>query len=248
MRHEVKHIIQSGLRRLGYELRRVPPASGAGSTAPPAAPDWPWSWIRATRTIGTVIDIGANDGRYADFLAGYFKPSSLYVFEPLPACLPALRALADSFPDVHIFNVALADRAGRAELYENSYPPSTSLYRVAEAMRREFPYAAGETPTDVEVARLDDLVDVKQLARDIFVKIDVQGAEAQVIRGGRAVFAASAFVLIEMTFVSMYQGQPLFDEVHALLGELGLRLAGMKNQICSTTTGEPLFAHCLYVR
>ena len=33
-----------------------------------------------------------------------------------------------------------------------------------------------------------------------------------------------------------------------LLGELGLRLAGMKNQICSTTTGEPLFAHCLYVR
>jgi FkbM family methyltransferase len=245
MKQRVKHVIQTGLRRFGYELRRVSPSTDS-LVAPPG--DWPWGWIRTTHDIGTVIDIGANDGRFAEFLARYFKPSSLYVFEPLRSCLPALQALAADLPNVRVFNLALSDRSGTAPLYENSYPPSTSLFRVGETMRREFPYTAGETPTVVELAQLDDLVDVERLDREILLKVDVQGAEAEVIRGGRAVFAASACVLIEMTFVSMYRGQPLFEDVHDLLHGLGLRLAGVRNQICSTGSGEPLFAHCLYVR
>jgi FkbM family methyltransferase len=245
--HQVKHVIQTGLRQVGYELRRVPSAPTARDPATPP-PDWPWGWIRATRSIGTIIDIGANDGRFADFLARYFKPASVYVFEPLRSCLPALEALAADLPNVRVFNLALSDRSGTAPLYENSYPPSTSLYRVGETMRREFPFAAGETATVVDLARLDDVVDPALLDRDIFLKVDVQGAEAEVIRGGREVFGASACVLIEMTFISMYHGQPLFEEVHDLLHGLGLRLAGVRNQICSTRSGEPLFAHCLYVR
>ena len=76
----------------------------------------------------------------------------------------------------------------------------------------------------------------------------VQGVEDRVIRGGRAVFSAAKIVLIEMSFTAMYDGQPLFEEVHTLLEECGLRLAGFKNQIDSVETGQPLFAHCFYRR
>ena len=100
----------------------------------------------------------------------------------------------------------------------------------------------------MRVARLDDVLDSEQLERDILVKVDVQGVEDRVIRGGRSVFAAARYVLIEMSFVPMYDNQPLFEEVHRQLEELGLRLAGFKDQIGNAETGQPLFAHCLYHR
>ena len=55
-------------------------------------------------------------------------------------------------------------------------------------------------------------------------------------------------VLIEMSFVPFYDEQPLFEEVHCLLEDCGLRLAGFKNQINDPSSGRPLFAHCLYRR
>jgi len=64
----------------------------------------------------------------------------------------------------------------------------------------------------------------------------------------KAVFSAAKIVLVEMSFVPIYQGQPLFEEVHRLLERCGLRLAGFKNQIEQPQTGQPLFAHCLYHR
>ena len=92
------------------------------------------------------------------------------------------------------------------------------------------------------------MLPVDTLERDIMIKIDVQGAEDRVIRGGRAVFSAAKIVLIEMSFVPFYDEQPLFEEVHGLLEACGLRLAGFKNQINDPGSGRPLFAHCLYRR
>ena len=100
----------------------------------------------------------------------------------------------------------------------------------------------------VTVARLDDILPADSIEPDVMIKIDVQGAEDRVIRGGRAVFSRASIVLIEMSFVPFYEGQPLFEEVHRLLVDCGLRLAGIKNQINDPASGRPLFAHCLYHR
>jgi hypothetical protein len=98
------------------------------------------------------------------------------------------------------------------------------------------------------VARLDDVLDVNALKGDILIKIDVQGVEDRVIRGGRAIFSTAALVLVEMSFVHMYEQQPIFDEINDLLRECGLQLAGVKNQIEDPATGQPLFVHCFYRR
>jgi FkbM family methyltransferase len=242
----LKRIIKRSLTGLGYEIRRMPVAA----PSPPRRPqdDWPWPWLRTTWTIRTIVDIGANNGEFAQFLANFFAPAATYAFEPLPSCVPELRAKAESIANFHIFNVALSDRPGVATFYENSYPPSSSFLRVGRIHKREFPQTSSETAISVPLARLDDLVDGRHLDREILVKVDVQGVEDQVIRGGREVFAAARCVVVEMSFVEMYERQPLFEEVHALLADLGLRLAGVKDQVFASSSGRPLFAHCVYVR
>ena len=100
----------------------------------------------------------------------------------------------------------------------------------------------------MEVRPVDSLIRTTDLPRNILVKIDVQGMEDQVLRGGRELFAATHMVLVEMCFAAFYNGQPLFEEIHEILIQMGFRHGGMRNQILSPRTGQPLFCHAIYIR
>ena len=242
LRRRLFKIAQRRLRRFGYSLV-VAPSRGDG------APVWDvWDWVRDTTNVRTLVDIGANDGAHSEYLSGFFRPGAVHVFEPLTACQPSLAALKARLPNVTVHPVALAEAPGEATFFENGYAPASSLLRVSDISRQVFPETERETTVTVPLARLDDVLPVDTLEHDIMVKIDVQGAEDRVIKGGRAVFSAAKIVLVEMAFVPIYDGQPLFEEVHHLLEGCGLRLAGFKNQIDQPATGQPLFAHCLYHR
>ena len=206
-----------------------------------------WTWLRQTYSIKTVIDIGANDGQFARFLARNFNAEETYVFEPLTSYIPALESQASSIPNLKIFNVALSDYQGNERFYQNSYKPASSLLRVNDLSKKEFSQTSEETETTVQIALLDNLLESENLKQNIFIKIDVQGVEDKVIKGGEKIFSLAKCVLIEMSFVPLYEKQSLFEEVHSLLVNLGYRFAGIKNQIISSQ-GQPIFAHCLYLR
>ena len=242
LRRRAFKIAQRGLRAYGLSLVAAPSRTVGG-------PDWDvWDWVKQTVQIRTLIDIGANDGAYAEYLNDFFKPSVVHAFEPLAASHVQLAELSARMPHLTVHPLALAEEPGEATFFRNEYGPASSLLPVSEHSRRIFPETQRETVVKVAVARLDDVLPVETLERDILIKIDVQGAEDRVIRGGTKVFSAASVVLIEMSFVPFYVEQPLFEEVHGLLEACGLRLAGFKNQINDPGNGRPLFAHCLYRR
>lgn len=218
-------------------------------TPPPPRPALDvWVWVRNTLSVKTVIDIGANTGDYAEFLNDFFRPAVVYAFEPLASCQPRLQALKERIGHMQVFQVALDDHEGEETFWENDYGPSSSLLHVSDIHKQAFPHTENESQATVKVTRLDDVLDASTLGRDVLIKIDVQGVEDRVIRGGRAVFGVAEMVLIEMSFLQMYEQQPIFDEINDLLRECGLRLAGLKNQIEDPATGQPLFVHCFYRR
>lgn len=236
-----KRIIRRVLNRLGYEVRRVNrPLEGS-------SPDI-WTWLRTSSGIRTVIDVGANNGEFAEYLSSYFDAVRTVAIEPLPGCAEQIRQREKAIRNLTVFECAVSDHEGRATLFENAYAPASSLLPVSRISTDEFPQTAGrQREVEVAVRRLDDLVDPVNLEGTVLIKLDVQGLEDKVIRGGEKVFRAAKFVLVEMSFVPMYDGQPLFEEVHALLVDMGFRFAGIKNQVDSPATGQPLFMHCLYV-
>lgn len=220
----------------------------SSSSAPATPPKDLWTWLATLRPMSALIDIGANDGAFGEFLGTFLQVDRAYCFEPQPALQAQIVERMKKVPRCRVFPVALSDQNGEAEFFLNSNHPSSSLLHVSEHSVREFPQTAGEAATRVPLARLDDLLTDEDLAGEVFLKIDVQGAEDRVIRGGQRVFSRVRWVLIEMSFVPFYDDQPLFEEVHDQLAKLGFRFVGMKNQIDSPRTGQPLFAHCLYRR
>ncbi|MDP3425948.1 MAG: FkbM family methyltransferase [Humidesulfovibrio sp.] len=196
----------------------------------------------------TILDVGANNGDYAAHLLRMFPLARLHAFEPLPDAYGELAAKAARDERITPYNVALSDVKGQVEFHRSSYGPSSSLLGMGLIHKELAPKTAGDQVIMVESRSLDDMVAGRDLEAEIFLKLDVQGYEDQVLRGGKAVLARTALVQVEVSFCELYNGQAGFDAVHGLLREGGLEFRGFKSQLCSPDDGTPLQAHAFYIR
>ena len=78
----------------------------------------------------------------------------------------------------------------------------------------------GTVKSQVPVAtrKLDEIAEIAHLD---FLKMDVQGAEREVLAHGRAKLKEAVVIQTEVSFVPLYQGQPVFGEIDLALRELG---------------------------
>jgi FkbM family methyltransferase len=107
----------------------------------------------------------------------------VYSYEPHPANAAVLRKLAQARPRVHFRPVAVSDEAGRAELL---VPKLRSRFITALASIAHDFEGVGVERVEVPTVRLDDEIGTG-LEID-FVKIDVEGHELFVLRGGASMF------------------------------------------------------------
>lgn len=198
------------------------------------------SWLKCRHRFRTLIDVGANSGEFGQHLATVLGIEKVISFEPLPSHANELRARGFT-----VHSVALGDSDGKIAFHENHYSGASSALRLTERCITEFPQVAQWQDIRVEQRRLDGIP--MRLEREIIIKVDAQGAEAAILRGGQQTFLAASAVLIEMILVSLYEGQELFGELHARLVDLGLSFVGFRGQQLAKN-GEPLFAHCIYER
>lgn len=130
----------------------------------------------------TVIDLGASWGLFTYHLARRVGEGGLvYSYEPHPANSAVLRKLANSRPNVRFRPVAVSDAAGQAEL---TVPKQHSRTVTAQSS-----LAHGFDGVDIQrlyvpTVRLDD--EIQAGTRVDFIKIDVEGHEMSVLRGGLA--------------------------------------------------------------
>ena len=70
----------------------------------------------------------------------------------------------------------------------------------------------------VATRKLDDIAEVTQMD---FLKMDVQGAESEVLAHGRAKLRDTVVIQTEVSFVPLYKDQPCFGEMDLALRQLG---------------------------
>jgi FkbM family methyltransferase len=70
----------------------------------------------------------------------------------------------------------------------------------------------------VTTRKLDDISEIAHLD---FLKMDIQGAEREVLAHGRAKLNETVVIQTEVSFVPLYRGQPVFGEMDLALRELG---------------------------
>lgn len=134
-----------------------------------------------------VIDVGGNFGAYACALARL--GARVEVFEPNPRCLTALDAWAAHKPAVAVHPFALSAEAGEATL---GIPVEANGVEHDASASLEPHMTAGTRTETVALRTLDSF----GFADAQFIKIDVEGHEAQVVEGARVTIAASCPALL----------------------------------------------------
>jgi hypothetical protein len=97
---------------------------------------------------------------------------------------------------------------------------------------------------DVEVTTLDELVHGQDVR---LLKIDVQGAEAEVLNGAAKTLESTAALLLEVTFVSHYEGDVTFPGLHEQVTASGFELVALSDPWVSSR-GTLLWMDACYRR
>jgi hypothetical protein len=74
------------------------------------------------------------------------------------------------------------------------------------------------------------------LDHPILLKVDVQGGELCVFEGCSSLTSVD-FIYVELSFVELYEDQPLFQEVSEYLVTRGFSVAGLYNQVATAEFG-----------
>jgi FkbM family methyltransferase len=170
------------------------------------------------------IDVGCHHGAILDNMLRFAAHGTHFAFEPLPDLFAGLAAKYANVPTVRLHELALSDASGECTFQHVVTNPGYS------GLKQRLYNRPNEQVVEitVKVARLDDVLPAGFDIR--FVKIDVEGAELQVLRGGTGMLRRSRpFVVFEhgLGAADCYGTRP--EQVFDLLSGCGLRVSLIKD-------------------
>ncbi|MGE3334835.1 MAG: FkbM family methyltransferase [Rhodospirillaceae bacterium] len=172
----------------------------------------------------TIVDVGASSLDKADpyHVLAERTASHIIGFEPDNKTCAELNAAGKLRHSYFPFAIGAG---GPAKLHVTASNANSSLYAPNAELLKHFTTLADmlvvEHVTNVETHRLDDVVGAKEID---FLKIDVPGGEMDVLKGAARLLPTALAVELEVEFLPMYQGAPLFGEVDAHMRAAGFQL------------------------
>lgn len=146
--------------------------------------------LSALRPGDTAVDIGCHKGGYLYWMRRRVgQHGRVYAFEPQPRLFEYLTKIQKqlNFSNVQLENMGLSSQTGSMSLHipasSSGTSPGATLNAVAEAD------SAGFHHHRVEVTTLDAYFHDRDI-RPALLKIDVEGHELEVLKGGRALLDA----------------------------------------------------------
>jgi FkbM family methyltransferase len=170
---------------------------------------------------GFIIDVGANRGDWTIECRQVFPDSSYFLVDADPANVDALKALCSTVPDCRYSITLLGAQPRDGVMFYQMGTGSSVLSERTQFERRQI---------QLPMTTLDTLLG-DELRRPVLLKLDVQGYELEVLRGGNEVLAKTDVVIAECALVEYNTGSPVFADVVAFMKERGFVVYDFCGQI-----------------
>ena len=170
-----------------------------------------------------ILDIGAFEGNFARMARHAFAQAPILMLEAQPGKEAQLKTVAAQLPDAD-YRIVLLGAENREsvafhQVNEAVNSSGSSLYDEQTRFPRSVIFLPMRTLDDV-------IAEIPGRSFDL-LKIDVQGAEIDVLRGAKRTLPGIEVLIIELSLLEYNKGAPLIGEVMAWLDEHGFALFDM---------------------
>jgi len=200
--------------------------------------------------VDVVLDVGANDGLYGRYLRAAGYGGRIVSFEPVRSTFDALHNQAASDPQWETVNLGLGREdtvatinVARRSVFSSILQPLATLKEFAS----DDVASVGEEKLSLKTLDSQFPLFVRTGER-VFLKIDTQGYEREVILGGQASLTMIWGIQLELSLKPLYQGEASIAEMIALLERNGFHLALIDPVTFDQRSGVLLQIDCVFLR
>jgi FkbM family methyltransferase len=237
----MKSLAKQIVSMLGYEVCRMTPSSSACAQI-----------VSALKLVeaDTVFDIGANAGQFASYIrnAGYM--GKIVSFEPLDS---ARISLAESVKRDRRWTLhercAIGNYDGEVEINIAGNSVSSSVLAMHPSHAEAALGSAYVSSEKVPIKMLDGITSqYLNCSSKLFIKIDTQGFEWQVLDGAAETLRRAQGLICELSLIPLYEGQKLWRDVIDRLDQEGFILWALQKGFTDPRTGQSLQMDGIFLR
>ncbi len=177
-----------------------------------------------SRDVSLVIDVGANVGQFALSLRELGYRGKIVSLEPVRHIFDKLEGTAARDPLWTTLNLALGSAEGSAEIHVSDDSRFSSFLTQTKEARLFDPRSRVTQREVVSVKRLEDILKDWPEER-VFLKLDVQGFERDVLEGGAGSLERIVGLMVELPIKHLYEDTWSIHEALAYLQERRFSLA-----------------------
>lgn len=210
----INKTIKKVFRKLGFDLIRYNPVSSYNARILD---------FFSTYKINTVLDTGSNIGQFAMELRESGYSGRIISFEPLSEAYSHLLINSKNDPNWIIApRMAIGNEEGKKTINISGNSYSSSILKMTGTHIKGAPDSAYIDSEEIYINKLDNIWKTFLKNEDnIFIKIDVQGYELEVLKGAINILSKIKGMKIELSLVPLYEGQLLFLDMLDYITNLG---------------------------
>lgn len=181
------------------------------------------------KEIDLVLDVGANCGQFSSELRSFYK-GEILSFEPVSLAFDKLQKAASGDSKWKCFKLALGSKEGMGSIRVAQGTELSSFLKPTDFFKKYGDQAKKVREEQVSIRRLDDFLsevipDLRR--RRIFLKVDTQGFDLEVIKGLGEDLNFICALQSEVSILPLYEGMAHWTENIAVYERAGFAIAGM---------------------
>jgi FkbM family methyltransferase len=180
-----------------------------------------------SRDVDLLLDVGANRGQFAYMMRRSGYRGHIYSFEPIRAVFDDLSSATAGDPGWQVFNVGVGKVPGKATISVARNSVFSSLKPTTDSAGAFDPASATAYEEEIEIVTLDERLR-DDPARHVFLKIDTQGFEEEVLAGAAATLGRCVGLQLELPIDHFYEGVWSFEEALSFLRQQGFTPAQIR--------------------
>jgi len=194
------------------------------------------------KNINYILDVGANEGQFVKELRFYGYKDKVVSFEPLLEAHKKLTEISKNDNDWEIFRpLALGNKNTKNIINISKNSVSSSILNMSEEHIANAPESRFIGKQSIEEIKLDDIFnELKIENKNLFLKIDTQGYEFQVLEGVQKNLYLFKGILVEVSLLELYEGQKPWLEIINLIQSHGFKLWSVDRGFTNKKNGKTL--------